>query len=427
MRSLVLLLLAASTLCGEIPLSEYRERRERLRSATPDGVFILAGNTESEIEEIRGGFFQEPNFEYLSGWREPGAVLVITPKEEVLFIPKRNPETEKYTGPKAEPQDRSIAALAGFKSVAPVESLESRLPGLIEAAAKIYALPSGAFSPKLKTLLALREMSDAALPIARLRMIKSKAEIELLQQAADISIEAHLAAWDRMAAGVYEYQVAATMMSTWFERGCRRNAFAPIVGSGPNGVVLHYSKNSRRMDTGDLLLIDAAAECASYAADITRTAPVNRKFTPRQRELYETVLGAHRAAIAAAKPGATLGKTSPNSLFKVAQEYLDAHGKDLHGNPLGRYLIHGVSHHVGLDVHDAWDPALPLQAGMVITMEPGIYIPEENIGIRIEDMLLITDDGAKVLSSALPVDPDEIEKLLARPAAGNSKTNAQAR
>jgi Xaa-Pro aminopeptidase len=126
--------------------------------------------------------------------------------------------------------------------------------------------------------------------------------------------------------------------------------------------------------------MDVAAECSMYASDITRTVPAGAKFSPRQRELYEVVLGAQNAAIAAIKPGMTLGKTSPNSVHKIAADYIDSHGKDLHGNSLGKYFIHGLSHHVGLDVHDAFDPSMPLAAGMVITVEPGIYIPEEGIG-----------------------------------------------
>jgi Xaa-Pro aminopeptidase len=168
------------------------------------------------------------------------------------------------------------------------------------------------------------------------------------------------------------------------------------------------------MDAGEVAVMDVAAECDNYASDITRTVPVGGKFTPRQREIYEVVLGAQRAAIAAAKPGMTFGRTTPNSLYKIAYDYINTHGKDLHGQPLGPYFTHGLSHHVGLDVHDAFDPTAPLKAGMVITIEPGIYLPEENIGVRIEDIILITETGAKVMSGALPTGPDEIERALAQ-------------
>jgi Xaa-Pro aminopeptidase len=214
--------------------------------------------------------------------------------------------------------------------------------------------------------------------------------------------------------GEYEYEIAAVMVGTYLMDGCRRSAYAPIVGSGPNSTTLHYSRNSRRMDAGEVVVMDVAAECDSYASDITRTLPANGRFTPRQREIYEVVLGAQRAAIAAVKPGMTLGRSTPGSLYKIAYDYIDSHGKDLRGDPLGKYFIHGLSHHVGLDVHDASDTTAPLKAGMVITVEPGVYIPEENIGIRIEDIVLVTETGARVLSAALPTDPDEIERALAQ-------------
>jgi len=205
------------------------------------------------------------------------------------------------------------------------------------------------------------------------------------------------------------------MSETYFDQGCERHAYAPIVGSGPNAAVLHYSQNRRRMDGGELVLMDVAAECSMYASDITRTVPVNGKFTARQRELYEVVLGAQKAAIAAIKPGIMLGSSKNKvGLQKIATDYIDSHGKDLKGASLGRYFIHGLGHHVGLDVHDATDPSLPLQAGMVITIEPGVYLPDEGIGIRIEDVVLVTEDGAKVLSSSLPREVNEIEKAMAR-------------
>ena len=160
--------------------------------------------------------------------------------------------------------------------------------------------------------------------------------------------------------------------------------------------------------------MDAGAECAGYTADVTRTIPVSGKFSARQRELYAIVLGAQKAAIAAVKPGMTIGSTTPHSLHQVARDYLNSHGKDLHGEPLGQYFTHGISHHIGLEVHDAADATVPLEAGMVISVEPGLYIPEENIGIRIEDIVLVTEEGAKVLTAALPREAAEIERALAK-------------
>jgi Xaa-Pro aminopeptidase len=203
------------------------------------------------------------------------------------------------------------------------------------------------------------------------------------------------------------------MTNAYFERGCERSAYPPIVGSGPNSVILHYASNHRRVDAGETVVADVGAECSDYATDVTRTVPAGGKFTPRQRELYEVVLGAQKAAIAAIKPGMRLRAEGP-SLHQIAYDYINTHGKDLHGQPLGKYFVHGLGHYVGLDVHDPGDPAAPLKAGTIITIEPGIYIPEENLGIRIEDTVLVTADGSKVLSAALPREIADIEKLVGK-------------
>ena len=397
-----------------IALEEYKDRRERLRKSASDGVFILFGKTEKEHGDLRSAFFQEPNFYYLTGWNEPGAVLVITPSSETLLLPKRNPEQEKWTGPKTVPDSPNIKAITGFDKVMPVESFEANLPRWVEAASKLYLLAGDASAEAIKRLLPLRVFADASRPIAKLRLIKSPAEIALIQRATDATMEAHRAAWKRIQAGLYEYQVATTMAATYAELGCERHAYSPIVGSGPNAAILHYSRNSRRIDNGEVLLMDVGAECSMYAADVTRTVPVGGKFTERQREIYQIVLGAQKAAIAAIKPGIMLGRNAPDGLYKIARDYIDKHGKDRHGAGLGKYFTHGLGHQVGLEVHDADDPTMPLAAGMVITIEPGIYIPEENIGVRIEDMILVTETGSKVLSSSLPREVADIEKALRR-------------
>jgi Xaa-Pro aminopeptidase len=397
-----------------ITADEYRSRRKALREELKEGLAILVGATESERGNLRTPFFQESNFYYLTGWKEPGAILTLSKENEILFIPRRSPEREKWTGRKAAPGDQNLASITGFDTVEESESFEARLPQLAKAASKVYTLMSLPAAEKLKVQLPLREFADAAVEIAKLRMTKSPAEVALIRKSTDVTLEAHRAAWKRIAGGIYEYQVVATMSNVYFEAGCERHAYPPIVGSGPNSTILHYGRNSRRLDSGEVLLMDVAAECSYYASDVTRTVPVNGKFTGRQRELYEIVLGAQKAAVAAVKPGATLAKSAPNSLYQVALDYLNSHGKDLKGNPLGPYFTHGIGHHVGLDVHDANDPSVPLGEGMVITIEPGLYIPDEGIGIRIEDVVLVTATGAEVLSSSLPKTVEEIEQALRR-------------
>ncbi|MCS6951518.1 MAG: Xaa-Pro peptidase family protein [Bryobacteraceae bacterium] len=421
------LLVALALLAGEtvwaraIPHEEFRARREALRKALPDGVTVLFGRAERDAEDLRSGFAQEPNFLYFTGWQEPGAILLVAPAtgeapaQEVLFLPDRNPDRERYTGRRVDAGDPDARAVTGFEEVLPVRSFESRLFRALEAYRRVYVLAGTAGAEKVRAMLPLRELSDATEAIGRLRLKKSAREIELIRRSVQVTIEAHRDVWRRLKPGLFEYQVVSTLVGGFLERGCERPAYTPIVGSGPNALVLHYSGIFRRMEAGELLLIDSAAECAGYAADITRTIPVSGKFTPRQRELYELVLQAQQAAIAAVKPGAYLRRGEPNNLTDLVRDYFDRHGKDLRGNPLGKYFTHGIGHHVGLEVHDAGKLLMagPLEPGMVITVEPGLYIPEEGIGIRIEDVVLVTERGAEVLSASLPRDPDAIERELA--------------
>jgi Xaa-Pro aminopeptidase len=283
----------------------------------------------------------------------------------------------------------------------------------LETVNRVYTIPGDPQAQKVKALTVFHEEGDAGKEIANLRMVKSAPELALIQKSTDATVSAHLAAWKAMRPGIFEYEIASVMSNTYFSRGCERHAYSPIVGSGPNSVILHYSTNHRKMDSGEVVVMDVGAECSDYATDVTRTAPANGKFTPRQREIYEIVLGAQKAAIAAIKPGARM-RGPGQSLQQIAMDYINSHGKDLHGEPLGKYFIHGLGHHVGLDVHDPGDQNAPLKAGMVITIEPGIYIPEENIGIRIEDTLVVTENGSRNLSGALPREVEELEKLLAK-------------
>jgi Xaa-Pro aminopeptidase len=421
-----LLFFALSVQLGAAVSPEFAARRANLRKSIPDGVLVLFGSKESD--DLHESFFQQTDFYYLTGWEQPGAILIVMPEpasdapgydqrtkapREILFLPQRVPSQEKWTGRKLGPDDGDAREATGFSTVMPAEHFESELRSLLEIYPDLYALTGDPAASAVAKLAPLRTVLDARLAIANLRMEKSPAEIAAIQRATDASVDAHRVAWKSIGPGQYEYQIAAAMVATWMSEGCRRSAYAPIVGSGPNSSTLHYSRNSRRMDAGEVTVIDAAAECDDYASDITRTVPVSGKFTPRQREIYDVVLGAQQAAIAAVKPGMTFGRTTPNSLYKIAYDYINTHGQDLHGKPLGPYFTHGLSHHVGLDVHDAFDPNQPLKAGMVITIEPGVYIPEENIGVRIEDIILVTETGAKVMSGALPAGPDEIERALA--------------
>lgn len=393
---------------------EYRQRRARVREqlAANKGVLALIGSTEDDRGDLRSRFFQEANFYYLTGWTEPGAQLLLTPTADYLFLPARSEVKERYTGRKLGPEDANAAQATGVENVLPLKQFELKFFQSLETAEKIYGIVDLAKPSALRRLAGDRPIESAASLIFPLRQIKSPGELALIQRSADVSIQAHLGAWRRAASGLFEYQVSATMTNIYFEAGCERSSYPPIVGSGPNATILHYNKNDRRMDSGELLLMDVAGECSMYAADITRTIPINGKFSARQRQIYDIVLGAQRAAIAAVKPGMRLAKDTENSLHKIVKDYIDAHGKDRKGEPLGKYFTHGLGHHVGLDVHDPGAPTLPLKAGNVITIEPGLYIPDEGIGVRIEDMVLVTETGHKLLTGSLPSDPEAIEKFL---------------
>jgi Xaa-Pro aminopeptidase len=392
-----------------MPLDEFKTRRANLRSSF-DGVLVLFGRVEGRDEVYRAT--EEPNFYYLTGWSQPGARLLVTPTRELLFLPHHNERAERFQGKRSSAEDADVRALTGFDEVLPIEKFESELDRALSEHDKLYVLPGQPATEKLKELYPFREISEAAPVITKLRVKKSPAELAAIQHATDVSMEAHRAAWKRMAPGLSEYQIAAVLWTTYIESGCEGVAYSPIVGSGPNSTVLHYSANQRRMDRGEVVVMDAAAQCDDYASDITRTVPVAGKFSARQREIYQVVLGAQKAAIAALKPGVRMAGPG-DSLAKIARDYMDAHGKDKHGEPLGKYFVHGLGHPVGLQVHDP-NVDGPLEAGMVVTIEPGIYIPEESIGARIEDVVLVTENGAKVLSGALPKEVDEIEKAVAK-------------
>jgi Xaa-Pro aminopeptidase len=402
------LLLIAPAFGDGIPREEYQARRTQLRK-TLDGVLVLFARADDDLRD----YIQEPNFLYLTGWRDPGAVLIMTANEEILFLPARNRTSEIFYGRVTDPNDKDVFEKAGFKAVLPLSSVETTFLRLLESAPKIYSERGDAQAEKLKGLAPLHDEGNATALVAKLREYKSPAELALIQKASDATVAAHLAAWHAMKAGKSEYEIAAIMTSTYFSMGCERSAYAPIVGSGPNSVILHYSANHRRMDAGEIVVMDVGAECSDYATDVTRTVPVNGKFSARQREIYEIVLGAQKAAIAAVKPGMKTGR-GEGTLQQIAFDYINTHGKDSKGAPLGKYFTHGLSHHVGLDVHDPGPTTIELKAGMVITIEPGIYIPEENLGVRIEDTVLVTENGCKILSGALPKEVEEIEKLVGK-------------
>ena len=406
------------------PNSEYQARRKALAAKAQGGIVLLIAPGENDGPNAIYGFRQDENFYYLTGLTDPGAAILITSEVEVLFLPPRNAVQERWTGPKLNPETKGISGITGFDKVRPLSSIPDELAKIVPSGLTRISLYTDTTKESASTHLiewmkqagqipSFLQIIDLKAVLGALRAHKSLGEIELLKKAADASVAAHLSAFNAIRPGVSEREISSLMQYEFGKRGCERPAYAPIVGSGINSTVLHYSDDSGAIHDGDLVLMDVGGEYSMYATDITRTVPANGKFTSRQREIYDIVLGAQQAAIDAFKSGqSTLGR-GPNSLHQVAAEYINTHGKDLHGQPLGQYFIHSLSHHVGLNVHDPNDN-VALGPGSVFTIEPGIYITEEKIGVRIEDTFYVNDKGELVnLSGAIPRKAEAIEKSMA--------------
>ncbi len=432
MIAAALLSSAAAHALESVPKAEYRDRRVRLSDKLNGGAAILFSNVEPVLDFMP--YRQDSDFFYLSGWTQPGAaILILGPGpattvarlgtdlpahayREILFLPERDLVTEKYTGAKMDGATSGVQSATGFDEVMPISSLPVVLTGFVgqDRPARSRLLWRQTDMPAATATLAFLAASfgiadlppdnDVRALTTPLREVKSPAEIDLLRKASDASIVAQEAGMRAIHPGVRERTVAGIEIAKMMEEGCERPSYAAIVGSGPNSTTLHYASNDRTMQAGDVVVIDEAGEYSMYASDITRTMPVDGHFTPRQREIYDIVLGAQRAAASAFVAGKfRLGniteRTSSvtDSLDKVAYDYINTHGKDLHGQPLGKYFVHGLGHSVGIDVHDPMNySTTKLDRGMVFTIEPGIYIPEEHIGVRIEDVFYVDTDGRLV-------------------------------
>jgi len=415
------------------PNSDYHARREVLAKKAGGLVVLFA---PPEGRDAVYSFRQDDNFYYLSGITVPGAALLVAPAAdaqgdtparaytEILFLPPRNLRLEKFTGPQLGAENPEAAKLTGFDRVDEMIKLPDDVSKVFAGRRPVvYAdlASDGETSDSMESLGFLKRTNtfvffqDAKPALSSLRTVKDAGEAALLRKAVDASVAAHLAAMKAVKPAVHEYEIAALMDYEWGRRGCERPSYTPIVGSGHNSTVLHYSENTNIMNAGDVVVVDAAAEYSMYAADITRTLPINGRFTARQREIYDIVLAAQEAAMAAFQSGKSmLSGSGDNSLDKVARDYINTHGKDLHGQPLGQYFIHGLGHYIGLNVHDPGDYKVPLSPGAAFTIEPGIYIPEENLGVRIEDDYLVDADGKLVkLSAALASKADDVEKAMA--------------
>ncbi len=419
------------------PAATYHARRVALASKLKGGVAVLFAAEEPQLDFMP--YRQDEDFYYLTGWNEPGAALLVagdaasdstTRKyREILFLPTRNLRLELYTGAKLDAASPGVTQATGVDEVLPMTELPKVLGEMIAQNRNLMRhLWSQTSIPQAKALAewtaatlgspSAPEWNDVGALTQELRVVKDPGELALIKKATDASIAAQRVMMQSAHPNVTEKTIAGLMTAKWMEQGCERPSYAPIVGAGKNSTILHYSENSGTLESGDILVVDAACEYSMYASDITRTVPVNGHFTARQKEIYDIVLGAQRAAIAAFVAGKSKindrEHKDPDSLDSAAWNYIHTHGKDLHGEPLDKYWLHGLGHMVGINVHDPANYAVTtLKPGMVFTIEPGIYIPEEKLGVRIEDVFYVGSDGKLVdLVAALPHTTEEVEAAM---------------
>lgn len=384
-------------------------------------------------------FSQQTDLFYLSGVDQEESTLVLFPEareekhREVLFLRETSEQIALWEGKKYSKEE--AAAVSGVKTVCWSTEFESVFRPLAFQAERIYLNSNE--HPRAETFVETRDARfgkwcRAAFPLhryrrlapvmLRLRAVKSPREVELIRQAAGITGRAFRRLLGFIRPGVWEYEIEAEIWHEFLRARSRGPAFQTIVASGADSCTLHYVKNDKPCRDGELVLIDFGAEYANYAGDLTRTLPVNGRFTPRQRAVYEAVLRVQKAAIQMLRPGNTLeaytaevGRLMEAELIGLGLLDADKVKEQPKDQPLyKKYFPHGVSHHLGLDVHDYGDKFRPFEAGMVLTCEPGIYIREEGIGVRIENDILVTDRDPVDLMAEIPREADEIETLMRR-------------
>ena len=419
----------AGSPAGPVPVERLAARRAALIERIGTGVAVLrSGNLRSLERDYPqdSDYREDSDFFYLPGLEAPGGWLVLVARETapdsvMLYLPEREPGSEQWLGPTLGPGPEA-RRLSGIEDVRPASGAESQIERTVmgrTSAARAGALyfkrgTRQAAVPFIRRLafggtgkgpVPLRDLEGE---IAALRQIKDEDEIRRLRRAIGITGDALQEAMREARPGMFEYELEGRIEYEFRRRGAERLGFPSILGSGPNGTTLHYDENRRQTRPGELVVMDVGAEFGYYSADVTRTIPISGRFAPRQRELYELVLGAQQAAIDSVRPGTDLA-----TLNRLARDYMRRHSGRLCGESgCERYFIHGLSHWLGMDVHDVGAYSRRLEPGMVFTIEPGIYIPAESIGIRIEDDILVTAAGAEVLSGGVPRTVEEVERAM---------------
>jgi Xaa-Pro aminopeptidase len=416
------------------PPEVYRARRKRLQGRLQEGaVALVLGATDARGYGDVGTFRQDPSFFYLTGVELPGAALLLEREHETLLLPARKPSIEAWTGPKYGPGEDTAREL-GFEAVLdrdysetvvdarrrPVPALADRVADLLRDGGTLW-IPlvggtSGELTPEQRLTRDLRDrlpsftLRDLAPVLAEMRLRKEPGEIELMRRAIVATIAAMGAAAARVRPGARESEVDGAAFAALRACGADGWAFPPIVGSGQAGCVLHYDANRGLLVDGEVVVVDIGARWGYYCGDLTRTFPVNGKFTRRQRQLYDVVFAASEAAAATLGPGSTIAAARKAAFAVLEGSGIQGEG----GMTLGQFFIHGIGHFLGLEAHDVGGESPTLAPGMVLTIEPGVYLPREGVGIRIEDNYLITEGGAENLSASLPSEAQAIERMVGR-------------
>ncbi|HEV3120543.1 MAG TPA: aminopeptidase P N-terminal domain-containing protein [Isosphaeraceae bacterium] len=415
-------------------LVEPEQAKSRARSerrAAP--VVVLIGQDESAYSPIGEGRYRQKNdFVYLTGVEAPSAGLILLPGEdrETLYLPpSRGRSLEE--APEVAPGARAAEKL-GFERVASTAEFLAELFSAIadprvqrygrSAIVYVNKPGSGSDSPFVRFLregAPNAEVKDLSPILGELRKAKTETEIALLRKAIAITGAAQREVAAMIRPGLFEYELEGKIIGTFTAQGAERAGFSSIVGSGPNSTIPHYFANRRKLEAGDLVVVDIGAEFQYYTADITRTYPASGTFSSRQREIYQLVLDVQSRCAQRVKPGVTTLREMTSWAREAFRESpLTAKDREGREQSIDHFFIHGLGHYLGMDVHDVGDTGKALQPGEVFTIEPGLYIPSENLGVRIEDDYLVTDLGLEKLSEAIPSDPDSIERQIAAARAG---------
>jgi Xaa-Pro aminopeptidase len=433
-----------------LPANEFARRRQALMNMMePGSIAILpAAPHHRRNRDTEYRYRQDSDFYYLSGFSEPEAVICLIPGrkqgEYVLFCRERDREMEIWNGYRAGPE--GAVKDFGADDAFPITDIDEIIPGLIEGRERVY-VSMGAqpvFDQRLMGWVnTIRAKARAGLQapgeflmldhlLHDLRLFKSAEEIKIMRRAAGISAKAHVRAMQAAKPGMTEYELEAELMHEFLRQGCQAPAYNTIVGSGANACILHYVENTRVIQDGDLVLIDAGGELDHYASDITRTFPVNGKFSPEQRAIYQLVLDAQLAAIAAVKPGAHWNAAHETVVGVLTEGLLGlgllkgSRQECIEKESYRQFFMHRTGHWLGMDVHDVGDYKVDnqwreLEPGMVMTVEPGLYIAPDcatvearwrGIGVRIEDDVVVTKTGSEVLTHGVPKQVQEIEALM---------------